>query len=147
MIYIFASIIACGIGLILFVSLREEADFTGLAIAAMLAFGLLILFASRRIRTKYGENDAQDKSYINWFGINSLRQTHHFNLGIGILFYVLAITDYVTGYRQSSTGRWAWLRSFMIEIFGSQGPIFLYVILGTVLILWAVLGLTKRSNP
>jgi hypothetical protein len=52
-------------------------------------------------------------------------------LGIGAVFYVLALTSFASPSQSARTGRWGWLHEIFFGMFGASGDIILYSCLGT----------------
>lgn len=79
----------------------------------------------------------------NQFDVVDARQARKFLFLLGLVFYVLAIVDFFDGSESSLSGRWGWVKGMALQIIGPYGVIVFYVLVGTALIISAVLW--KRS--
>lgn len=127
--------------LVSFMSIRGYVDTSGLAIAAFLATGALVLLASKIYRKRFGSNIQNPASYLSRVNNFIPNDTRKFVLSIGLLCYALAVVEITGGHSQSSSGRWAWLTNLAIEWLGPDGKGVLFFIIGTTLI---ISGLVKK---
>ncbi len=68
---------------------------------------------------------------------SGLSQTRRFLIVGGIGCYTLAITHFLSG-SQEHKGKWTWLMNYAVEFLGPNGPAYIYLILGTYLIVRAL---------
>jgi hypothetical protein len=72
-----------------------------------------------------------------------MSDTRKFLLALGIGAYALAISKFFSGPEQH-TGRWSWLLNWSTDIFGEYGAVYLFVVIGTFLVVKALTG--DRDN-
>lgn len=73
-----------------------------------------------------------------------MSDARRFLFAIGIGVYSLALSEYLSAPREH-TGRWSWLPNLAIEKFGEYGAVYLWIALGTFLILKAFSGTQKAK--
>ena len=75
----------------------------------------------------------------NWNWKPSRRDTAIMWLTLGGIFYVLALSAFLSPSQSSRTGRWGWLREIFFGMFGASGDIVLYSSIGTAFVLFGAL--------
>lgn len=66
------------------------------------------------------------------------RSARRFLLAMSLVLYSLALVDFMSDTEPRHSARWSWLFNFFHGWFGQSGSIFLYVLLGTFLLLLAI---------
>jgi type IV secretory pathway TrbL component len=70
--------------------------------------------------------------------INELSKRNFFVLSVGIATYGLAIKEYFSPTIAHSK-RWAWLFNWATEMFGVNGSMYIYIVIGTLSIVYALI--------
>ena len=70
--------------------------------------------------------------------INGLSKRILFGFSTGIAIYALAANEYFAP-TNTHSGRWAWLFNWATEIFGTNGSMYLYIAIGTLLIAFTLM--------
>lgn len=75
----------------------------------------------------------------NWNWKPSGRDKAFLSLGFGVVFYVLALSYFLSPLQSSRAGRWGWLHEIFFGMFGANGDIVLYTSVGTAFIFFGAL--------
>lgn len=81
----------------------------------------------------------------NWNWKPSGRDTAFLWLGLGAIFYVLALSSFVSPSQSSRSGRWGWLHEIFFGMFGASGDIVLYAGVGTAFMLFGAFKFRARQ--
>jgi hypothetical protein len=126
-------------------SLYDKVDPTGLAIAATIAVGALILLLSRieRKASSAGQADASRPTAPSAISL-SYSDGQRFLIVMGFVCYAIALVAWISG-DLPRDGRWGWLIGFFYNWLGAAGPSVLFAVLGTVLLCLATMQRGKSN--
>jgi hypothetical protein len=134
------------VALITAISLYKKIDLTGLAIAATIAVGAVIILLSR----VEGKLRCSSKAYTSRLAQSSVASVSYsdaqrFAIVMGVVSYAMALVGLISG-DLPRDGRWGWLVRFFYTWLGNAGPSVLFAVLGTALLYFGTMRRLKASD-
>jgi len=145
--YIFSLLVLVAIAMIIYVSVGESVNASGLTVAGVLIFFLVLLIRSSVSRSKpagspaVSSNDKQEQGPEYFNSQFRFEDSRKVVIALGVGAYLLAVVDFFSNQSPSPIGRWGWFNWKLYELFGSLGLPIWWSVVGTILL---VFGLRKK---